>query len=176
MDQHPSAFPEQARKFAPEDQPREDPTDEAGRALIAMLEQAASLANENCKGPTEFASKIVRELRAAEDRIKELEAVVSHYHERAKRAEDWLQRIEREIEDKLIAPRATSHTGLPGTRQGSPPAQGFRAGTTKGNFAEVATRVEGMKTLKIRLPAAHTCGDYPPSIRRPGRYLLAFCA
>jgi hypothetical protein len=71
MDQHPSAFPEQARRFAPEDQPREDPTDEAGRALIAMLEQAASLANENCKGPTEFAIKIVRKLRAAEDRIKE---------------------------------------------------------------------------------------------------------
>src|SRR5258708_38794168 len=104
MDQHPSAFPEQAGRFAPEDQPRENPTDEAGRALIAMLEQAASLANENYKGPTELASKIARELRAAEDRIKELEAVVSHYRERATRAEEWLQRIEREIEDKLIAP------------------------------------------------------------------------
>jgi hypothetical protein len=122
MDQHPSAFPEQARKFAPEDPPRGDPTDEAGRALIAMLEQAASLANENCKGPTELASKIVRELRAAEDRIKELEAVISHYRERAKRAEEWLQRIEREIEDKLIAPRAPSRVGAPGMPQqlGSP--------------------------------------------------------
>jgi hypothetical protein len=45
-----------------------------------------------------------------------LRAVVSHYHERAKHAEEWLQRIEREIEDKLLAPRATSRTGLPGTR------------------------------------------------------------
>ena len=65
MDQHPSASPEQARKFAPKEQPREDPVDETGRALIAMLEHAASLANENYKGPTELANKIVRELRVA---------------------------------------------------------------------------------------------------------------
>ena len=78
MDQHPSASPEQARKFAPKDQPRADSTDEAGRALIAMLEQAVSLANENYKGPTELANKIVRELRAAEERIKEFEAGAIH--------------------------------------------------------------------------------------------------
>jgi hypothetical protein len=113
MDQHPSAFPEQARKFAPKDQPREDPADETGRALIAMLEQAAWLAHENCKGPIEFASKIARDIRVAEDRIKELEALISRHHERATRAEEWLQRIEREIEDKLIAPQAASRTGVP---------------------------------------------------------------
>jgi len=107
MDQHPSASPEQARKFPPKDQPREDPADETGRALIAMLEQAARLAHENCKG-----SKIARDIRVAEDRIKELEALISHYHERATRAEEWLQRIEREIEDKLISPQAASRTGV----------------------------------------------------------------
>jgi hypothetical protein len=108
MDQHPSAFPEQAREFAPKLQSRENPTDEAGRALIAMLEQAASLAHENCNGPIEFASKTAPQLHVAQERIKELEALISHYHERATRAEEWLQRIEREIEDKLLGPRAAS--------------------------------------------------------------------
>jgi hypothetical protein len=111
MDQHPRASPEQARKFAPKDQPREDPADEAGRALIAMLEQAASLAHENYEGPIDVANKIVRDIRVAEEHIKELEAQISHYHERATRAEEWLQRIEREIEDKLISPRTASHGG-----------------------------------------------------------------
>jgi hypothetical protein len=123
MDQHPSASPEQARKFAPKDQPREDPIDEAGRALIAMLEQAASLARENCKGPTELASKIVRDIHVAEDRIKELEAVISHYHERATRAEEWLQRIEREIEDKLISPQAASRMGVARKLPPPPPSE-----------------------------------------------------
>jgi hypothetical protein len=113
MDQYPSASPEQAGKFAPKEQPREDPVDETGRALIGMLEHAASLANENYKGPTELANKIVRELRVAEGRIKELESVISHYQERAARAEEWLRRIEREIEDKLISPQAASRTGVP---------------------------------------------------------------
>jgi hypothetical protein len=40
-------------------------------------------------------------------------ADVSHYRERARVAEEWLQRIKREVEDKLIAPQVTSRAGPP---------------------------------------------------------------
>jgi hypothetical protein len=116
MSERSSDVPEQVRKFAPKDPPRDDPTDEAGRALIAMLERANELSNEAREHATRLANKLGSELRAVEDRINELEAVISHYRERARIAEEWLQRIEREIEDKLIAPQAASRNGLPGIR------------------------------------------------------------
>jgi hypothetical protein len=71
MDLHFSDVPELVRKVAPTDQPREDPTDEAGRALIAMLQQAAGLSSENCERATLLSTRLARELLAAEGRIKE---------------------------------------------------------------------------------------------------------
>ena len=56
------------------------------------------------------------ELRAAEERISQLEAEVELFRDRAVRAERWLQTIQKEIEAKLIAPRsanATEQTSLP---------------------------------------------------------------
>jgi hypothetical protein len=47
---------------------------------------------------------------------KEVEAEISHYRECAWRAEEWLQRVKREIEDKLVARQAASRMGLPGMR------------------------------------------------------------
>jgi predicted RNase H-like nuclease (RuvC/YqgF family) len=116
MDQRSSTVPEQVRKLAPKNPPRGNPTDEAGRALIALLHQAAGVSNESCERASGFATKLAGELRAVEERIKELEAEIAHYRERARRAEEWLHRIKREIEDKLAAPQATPRTGPPGTR------------------------------------------------------------
>jgi len=56
------------------------------------------------------------QLRAAEDRINQLEAEVELLRDRAVRAERWLQTIQKEIEEKLIAPRsgnATEQAPLP---------------------------------------------------------------
>jgi len=56
------------------------------------------------------------ELRAAEDRISQLEAEVELFRDRAVCAERWLQTIQKEIEEKLIAPRsanATEQSSLP---------------------------------------------------------------
>jgi endonuclease YncB( thermonuclease family) len=56
------------------------------------------------------------QLRAAEDRINQLEAEVELLRDRAVRAERWLLTIQKEIEEKLIAPRsgnATEQTPLP---------------------------------------------------------------
>jgi hypothetical protein len=71
-------------------------------ALIALLQQASEFANEARERATGYASKLGAELRAVENRITELEAAISYYRERARAAERWLQRIQREIENKLI--------------------------------------------------------------------------
>ena len=42
------------------------------------------------------------QLRAAEDRIRELEAHARHHQERAERAERWLYQISVEIEQKFF--------------------------------------------------------------------------
>jgi hypothetical protein len=41
-------------------------------------------------------------------RINQLETEIEHFRDRAIRAETWLQLIQREIEEKLIAPMATT--------------------------------------------------------------------
>ena len=90
--------------------------EEAGEAIIAKIQQAADLSNENCDRAMKLAHKLSMQLRAAEDRINQLEAEVELLRDRAVRAELWLQTIQKEIEEKLIAPRsanATEQTPLP---------------------------------------------------------------
>ena len=90
--------------------------DEAGEAIIAKLQKAADLSNENCDRAMKLAHKLSMQLRAAEDRVNQLEAEVELLRDRAVRAERWLQTIQKEIEEKLIAPRsanATEQTSLP---------------------------------------------------------------
>ena len=111
MDQNSSAVPEQALDFTPRLKPREDDSvDKAGRALIAMLQKAAGVSNEEHERATILAGKLAGELRTSENRVKQLEAEVSLFRDRAARAEEWLQRISREIESKLIAPQGASRS------------------------------------------------------------------
>jgi hypothetical protein len=106
MNQRSTNTPEQVLKFAPKEKPRDtgDPTDQAGQALVALLQQAADLSTDNCERAMMLARKLSLELRAAEDRIKELQGAIDHYEKRAVRAEQWLQRILKEVEEKLIVP------------------------------------------------------------------------
>jgi len=83
-----------------------DPHDQAGHSVIGMLEQAAAVAAENCQHAVDVAHKISLKLRAAEDRIKDLEAEMVHYRERAARAERWLLRISQEIEQRFLDAKA----------------------------------------------------------------------
>jgi hypothetical protein len=48
------------------------------------------------------------ELRAVEDRTNQLQAEVELWRDRAVRAEQWLRIIQKEIEEKLIAPKSSS--------------------------------------------------------------------
>jgi len=62
------------------------------------------------------AHKLSMQLRAAEERINQLEAEIQLFRDRAAHAEGWLQTIQKEIEEKLIAPRSApsnEQTSLP---------------------------------------------------------------
>src|SRR5262245_18594370 len=104
--------PEQVVKFEPKARPNtyDTPLDEDGQAIVAKIQRAAELANENCDSAMRLANKLSMELRAAEDRINQLESEVQLLRERAARAEGWLQTIHKEIEEKLITPRLASGT------------------------------------------------------------------
>jgi len=110
MNQRAGNTPDQVLQFAPKERSRDaaDPTDQAGEALMVLLQQAADLSNDNCDRAMMLAHKLSLDLRAAEDRIKELQGAVEHYEKRALRAEQWLQRILKEVEEKLIAPMTVS--------------------------------------------------------------------
>jgi gas vesicle protein len=97
--------PEQVLKFAPKDKaPTEGiRLDEAGRAIVTQIQRAAELANEDCDRAMNLAHKLSMELSASEDRTHQLKSEVEMWHDRAERAERWLQTIQTEIEEKLIA-------------------------------------------------------------------------
>jgi hypothetical protein len=109
MDEDPSETTEQIVKFTPKQQ-SSIPTDEAGQAVIAKIRKAAELSNQTCDRAMALAHKLAMQLRAAEDQIKQLEAQVALFRDRAARAEGWLQTIHKEIEERLITPRSASDT------------------------------------------------------------------
>jgi chromosome segregation ATPase len=94
--------------FSPNKQLRDeaDPMDRSGQAIVSLLQQAADTANSNCDRAMELAHKLSMQLRDAEDRIRELEGDVRHYHDRAQRAEKWLTRIYKEVEAKFFERKA----------------------------------------------------------------------
>src|SRR5438034_38615 len=77
--------------------------DQAGHRIIALLREAADSSAENVERAMTMAHKTSMELRAAEERIYLLEAEVERLRNRATRAEEWLEAIKQEIEEKLIA-------------------------------------------------------------------------
>ena len=110
MSENGTETPEPVVKFEPKARPRshDTPLDEAGQAIVARIQRAAELANENCDRAMKLAHKLAMQLRAAEERINQLEAEVELFRDRAARAEGWLQTIQKEIEEKLITPRLAS--------------------------------------------------------------------
>jgi hypothetical protein len=88
-----------ARNAAP---PNDDPLDSAGRSILGLLQRAATMAEETSQHALGVAHKLSVQLRSAEDRIRDLEADVRHYRERADRAEKWLYKISLEIEERFF--------------------------------------------------------------------------
>jgi hypothetical protein len=80
-----------------------DQLDSAGQAILSLLHKAADVVEANSQQALETAQKLSSQLRAAEDRIGELEAELQLNRDRADRAEEWLNKISTEIEHRLIS-------------------------------------------------------------------------
>jgi hypothetical protein len=79
-----------------------DQLDKAGHTILRLLHKAAGVAEANSQQALEMAQKLSHQLRAAEDRIAELEAEVGIYQDKADRAEQWLHKVYTEIEDRFL--------------------------------------------------------------------------
>jgi len=105
--------------FAPKSNSKsEAELDRAGQAILGLLHQAASTAEANNQKAIEMAHKLSAQLRAAEDRIRQLEATLRHHEERADRAEKWLYQISMEIEQKFFG-REEARSSRPPSPQAS---------------------------------------------------------
>src|ERR1700751_3505759 len=76
--------------------------DKAGQTILQLLNKAADVAEQNSKHAIDTARQLAQQLRAAEDRVAELETEVEAYRQEAERAEQWLHRIYTEIEDRFL--------------------------------------------------------------------------
>ena len=76
--------------------------DKAGQTILQLLHKAADVAEQNSRHAIDTAQRLSHQLRAAEDRIAELEAEVEAYRQQAERAEQWLHKVYTEIEDRFL--------------------------------------------------------------------------
>ena len=76
--------------------------DDAGRGIVALLQKAADLAKADCDRAMDLAHRLSSELRVAEERTREFEAQANHFRDRAARAEEWLARIHKEVEQTFF--------------------------------------------------------------------------
>ena len=92
-----------------------DQLDRAGQTILQLLHKAAGVAEENSRHALDMAQKLSHQLRAAEDRVAELDAEVQLYRDKADRAEQWLLKVYTEIEDRFLPQEngRRSFTGAP---------------------------------------------------------------
>ena len=76
--------------------------DDAAHDIIALLQKAADMAEQDCSRAMDVAHKLSVQLRAAEERAREFEEQANHFRDRATRAEDWLARIHNEVEQTFF--------------------------------------------------------------------------
>ena len=77
--------------------------DKAGQTILQLLHKAADVAEQNSRHAIDTAERLSHQLRAAEDRIVQLEADVEAFRQRAQRAEQWLHKVYTEIEDRFLS-------------------------------------------------------------------------
>jgi hypothetical protein len=77
------------------------------KGVLALVQQAANISKENADRAMSMAHRLSLELRAAEDRIAELQAETERLQTRAARAEQWLEAIKNEIDSRFQAAAAT---------------------------------------------------------------------
>jgi gas vesicle protein len=107
INQRATDTPEQVLKFAPKENAsnRVAQLHDAGEAIVAQIRTAADLAKEDCDRAMGLAHKLSMELRAAEDRTQQMAREVERWRDRAARAEQWLRKIQQDIEENLLSRR-----------------------------------------------------------------------
>lgn len=100
-----AGIPNAVVQFAPKSSAKPeggDPLDRAAQAILGLVHRAAADAEAKNQQVLATTHQLSGQLRAAEDRIRDLEAHVRHYQERADRAEKWLHRVSLEIEQQFF--------------------------------------------------------------------------
>ena len=89
-----------------------------GKSFLGSFTRPPAWPKQISQHALDMAQKLSHQLRAAEDRIAELEAEVGMYRDKADRAEQWLHRVYTEIEDRFLR-EAGGVRGSPQRRQGA---------------------------------------------------------
>jgi hypothetical protein len=76
--------------------------DRVGQTIVGALDHAATTIEASYRQPVEMSRRLATQLRAAEERIAELEVKARYHEDRADRAEKWLYQISVKIEQKLL--------------------------------------------------------------------------
>jgi hypothetical protein len=79
-----------------------DPLDRAAQAILGLVHRTANDVKAKNQQTLAMTHQLSAQLRAAEDRIRDLEANARHHQERADRAERWLYQISVEIGQKFF--------------------------------------------------------------------------
>lgn len=112
-------------QFAPKPNGKSDAADgidQAAQAILGLLQRTSAAAEAKNQQALEMTHQLSAQLRAAEDRIRELEAAVRYHQDRADRAEKWLYRISLEIEQQFFGRDEARHPQQP-----PPPQALFRS-------------------------------------------------
>src|ERR1700761_5685266 len=75
-----------------------------GNGTDEQVDKAADMAEQNSRHAIDAAQRLSYQLRAAEQRIADLEAEAEAYRQQAERAEQWLHKVYTEIEDRFPGP------------------------------------------------------------------------
>ena len=87
---------------APKLNSRAEVVDRAAQTILGTINRAATTVQASYRQGLEINSKLATQLRAAEQRISELEVKARYHEDRADRAEKWLYQISVEIEQKFL--------------------------------------------------------------------------
>jgi hypothetical protein len=79
-----------------------DQLDQVGQTIMGALDHAATTIEASYRQPVEMSRRLATQLRAAEERIAQLEVKARYNEDRADRAEKWLYQISVEIEQKFF--------------------------------------------------------------------------
>jgi hypothetical protein len=87
---------------APKLNSRAEVVDRAAQTILGTINRAATTVQASYRQGLEINSKLATQLRAAEQRISELEVEARYHEDRADRAEKWLYQISVQIEQKFL--------------------------------------------------------------------------